>query len=63
MLEENGMERARRAPMKIEVYGYEAITKTVKPASEKISRVYLPKGWAGKKVKIILLDELDEEEN
>ena len=63
MLDESYPEHTKRAPMKIEVYGYEAITKTVKPASEKISRVYLPKGWAGKKVKIILLDELEEDEN
>lgn len=52
----------KHEPMKIEIYGYEVVTKVVKPASDKISRVYLPKAWAGKQVKIVLMEELEDVE-
>jgi putative transposon-encoded protein len=41
--------------MKAEVSGYEIIEKTVK-ISGNSGRVYVPINWAGKKVKIVLLE-------
>ena len=41
--------------MKAEVSGYEIIEKTVK-VSGNSGRVYVPINWAGKKVKIVLLE-------
>ena len=45
--------------MKIEVEGYEALEKEVKESGNS-GRVYAPKEWIGKKVKIILLEPLNE---
>ena len=44
--------------MQIQVEGYEVLEKVVKPAGN-TGRIYLPKGWEGKKVKIILLEIAD----
>lgn len=44
--------------MRIEVEGYEAIEKTVKPAGNS-GRIYVPKDWEGKRVKIVLLEKVD----
>jgi putative transposon-encoded protein len=45
--------------MKIEVDGYEAIEKTVAESGNS-GRVYAPKEWIGKKVKLILLEPVEE---
>ncbi|MBE8539420.1 DUF2080 family transposase-associated protein [Geoglobus acetivorans] len=42
-------------PAKITVEGYEVIEKVVKDAGNS-GRVYVPKSWVGKRVKIILLE-------
>lgn len=44
--------------MKIEVEAYEALEKTV-TASGNSGRVYAPKEWIGKRVKLLLLDSLE----
>ncbi len=52
----------KHEPMKIEIYGYEVITKVANAASEKSARIYLPKAWIGKQVKVVLMEELDDVE-
>jgi putative transposon-encoded protein len=44
--------------MKIEVEAYEALEKTV-TASGNSGRIYAPKEWIGKRVKLLLLESLD----
>jgi putative transposon-encoded protein len=44
--------------MKIEVEAYQVIEKTVKSAGNS-GRVYVPKNWEGKRVKILLLEPID----
>ena len=46
--------------MKVEVQAYQVIEKTVK-ASGNSGRVYVPKEWVGKKVKVFLLEPASEE--
>lgn len=41
--------------MKIEVQAYQVVEKTVK-SSGNSGRVYVPKEWVGKKVKVFLLE-------
>ncbi len=43
---------------KAEVWFYEAIEKTATPQGD-TSRIYLPRHWAGKKVRIFLLEEAE----
>lgn len=43
--------------MKVEVQAYQVIEKTVKPSGNS-GRVYVPKEWVGKKVKIFLLEQV-----
>jgi len=43
--------------MKIEVQAYQVVEKTVK-ASGNSGRVYVPKEWVGKKVKVFLLEAI-----
>jgi len=45
--------------MTITVEGYEVMEKVVKEGGNS-GRVYLPKSWVGKRVKIILLDPVNE---
>ena len=45
--------------MKVEVRAYQVIEKTVK-ASGSSGRVYVPTEWIGKRVKILLIDPLEE---
>jgi len=45
--------------MKVEVQAYQVIEKTVK-ASGNSGRVYVPKEWVGRKVKVFLLDPVTE---
>jgi putative transposon-encoded protein len=47
--------------MKIEVQAYQIVEKKVK-ASGNSGRVYVPKEWVGKKVKVFLLEPVTEEE-
>lgn len=47
--------------MKIEVKGYQAIERRVKDAGT-TGRIYLPKAWINKQVKIVLLESASEEE-
>ena len=44
--------------MKIEVDGYEVLEKRA-TASGDTARIYAPAGWAGKRVKLILLEPLE----
>lgn len=46
-------------PMRVEVEGYEAIDKTVKPGGNS-GRVYVPPDWNGCRVKIIRLDPIPD---
>jgi len=46
--------------MKVEVLAYQVIEKIVK-LSGNSGRVYVPKEWVGKKVKIFLLEPASEE--
>lgn len=47
--------------MKVEVQAYQVIEKTVKPSGNS-GRVYVPKDWIGKKVKVFLLEPVANEE-
>ena len=44
--------------MKVEVQAYQVIEKKVKPSGNS-GRVYVPKEWVGKRVKIFLLDNAE----
>lgn len=44
-------------PMRVEVEGFEAIEKTVKPGGNS-GRIYVPSDWNGCRVKIIRLDPI-----
>jgi len=48
-------------PMRVEVEGYEAIEKTVKPGGNS-GRVYVPIDWLNCRVKVIRLDSLQKRE-
>jgi putative transposon-encoded protein len=45
--------------MEVKVEVYQAIEKTVRAGTNTSGRVYLPKEWVGKTVKIFLMEELD----
>jgi putative transposon-encoded protein len=45
--------------MKIEITAYQIIEKTVKQSGNS-GRVYVPVEWIGKKVKVALLEPIDE---
>lgn len=46
--------------MKVEIQGYQILEKKVK-ASGTSGRVYVPKEWVGKRVKVILIEPVIEE--
>ena len=46
--------------MEVKSNAFEVIEKKVKKAGSS-GRVYVPKSWVGKKVKVLLLETLDEE--
>ena len=48
-------EMEKKGLIKVEIYGYEAIEKTATKAGT-TARVYLPIGWAGKKIKVVRLE-------
>lgn len=45
--------------MKVEVQAYQIIEKIVQPSGNS-GRVYVPKAWVGRKVKIFLLEPVSE---
>lgn len=45
--------------MEITTKAYEVIEKKVK-ASGNSGRIYVPKDWIGKKVKVLLIEQIDE---
>ena len=45
--------------VKVTVEGYEVIEKVVKDAGNS-GRIYLPRSWIGKKVKVVLLEPIGE---
>ena len=45
--------------MEVTTIAYEAIEKTVKQSGNS-GRVYVPKDWIGKKVKVLLVDPIEE---
>ena len=45
--------------MKVEVQAYQVVEKTVKTSGNS-GRVYVPKEWVGKKVKVFLLEPASE---
>ena len=47
--------------MEVKVRGYQIIEKPVKPSGNS-GRVYVPKNWIGKKVKIVLLEPAIKDE-
>jgi len=47
--------------MKVEVQGYQVLEKKVKDAGTS-GRIYLPKEWVDKHVKVILLEPTTEDE-
>ncbi len=46
--------------MKVEVQAYQVVEKTVKTSGNS-GRVYVPKEWVGKKVKVFLLEPAAED--
>jgi len=46
--------------MEVKIQGYQIIEKTVK-SSGNSGRIYVPKGWVGKRVKVVLLETVTEE--
>ncbi len=46
--------------MTIEVAGYQVIEKVVKAAGNS-GRIYVPIDWVGKRVKVVLLDPIEDE--
>jgi putative transposon-encoded protein len=48
-------------PMKVEVQGFQVLEKKVK-ASGGSGRIYVPKEWVGKRVKVVLLESANEDE-
>lgn len=45
-------------PMRIELDAYQVVEKVVKPGGNS-GRVYVPIDWVGKKVKIVLVEALE----
>lgn len=48
--------------MEVTTKAFEALEKKVKSAGSS-GRIYVPKGWVGKKVKVLLLEALEEEKS
>jgi putative transposon-encoded protein len=53
------MDTMKDAMCNVELKAFEIVDKTVKPAGHS-GRIYLPKTWVGKRVKVVLLEELEE---
>jgi len=48
--------------LEIKLRGYEVIEKIVKPSGDS-GRIYVPKSWVGKRVKIILLEPPEDKKS
>ena len=48
--------------MKIKIDAYDVIRKTVSKGTNTSGRVYLPKQWIGKQVKVFLIEEAETDE-
>jgi putative transposon-encoded protein len=48
-------------PMKVTLDAYQVVEKVVKPGGNS-GRVYVPIDWVGKRVKIVLIEALENEE-
>jgi putative transposon-encoded protein len=48
--------------IKVTLEGYEVLEKVVKEGGNS-GRIYLPKSWVGKRVKVVLLDPLEPSGN
>jgi len=48
--------------MEVKVQAYQIIEKIVKPSGNS-GRVYVPKGWVGKRVKVVLLETVTADKN
>ena len=51
------MERHRHDSMKVVFDAFDIVEKTVKPEGNS-GRVYIPRSWVGKRVKVVLLEPL-----
>jgi putative transposon-encoded protein len=49
-----------KTAMKVELKGYEVIERVASKGGNS-ARIYVPKKWVGKKVKIVLVEEVDNE--
>jgi len=54
-------ETENRSKMKIEIDAYQVVEKTAK-SSGNSGRVYVPIDWVGKKVKVLLIEPLNEKD-
>ncbi|MBQ3570510.1 MAG: DUF2080 family transposase-associated protein [Methanocorpusculum sp.] len=48
--------------MKVEMESYGVVDKIVKPLTKSSGRVYVPASWIGKRVRVVLLEEPEEDE-
>lgn len=48
--------------MKVEILAYQIIDKEVTQGTKTAGRVYLPKEWIGKKVKICLVEDINDDD-
>jgi len=49
--------------MKVEVQAYQVVEKKVSDGNKTSGRIYVPKDWVGKTVKILLMDPLNSDES
>jgi hypothetical protein len=54
------MEKSKPTVMEIKIEAYEVIEKTVARGTNTTGRVYLPKEWIGKRVKVFLMEPLEK---
>lgn len=52
----------QKMEMEVTIKAYQVIEKTVKPSGNS-GRVYVPREWIGKKVKVFLLESITDNEN
>ena len=50
------------AEIEVKLSAYQVIEKKVKKGNNSSGRIYVPKSWEGKRVKICLLENIDEGE-
>jgi putative transposon-encoded protein len=59
---ESSVTTLSQGTMRIEITAYQILEKTVKESGNS-GRVYVPKEWVGKKVKIALIESLSQEDD